>query len=397
MIIFQPKITEEGNEISVSARVALENPRNKAPETLWFKFPQHYGNYITDRSDAFIVGLLPSAMALGEKIIVEGTTSPRLAYGLREYQQVLHAWWPEQFKIVEIQYSNLQESNSSVSPSAVGSAFSGGVDSFYTLWKHLPSNENIAKYQITHCLLINGFDKDIDLDNTGVFRQLYQTYEPMMEKLGITLLTSRNNLQQFRLAAINRNNLHHSFGSAITASALVLGNLFSCFYIPASHAYTYETLMPQGAHPVLDHLLSTETLQVIHDGADASRTEKVAAIAQWSETYSKLRVCLEKAKFNENTGQIENCGKCLKCINTMLSLDLLNVLPMYTTFPHALQRQQIWNARQLTMVRYKEHLKLAHEQGRKDRIFDLYCYYLQDEVISPVYSQIRNLLRSLRE
>ncbi|MEA5553230.1 hypothetical protein VB713_20020 [Anabaena cylindrica UHCC 0172] len=393
MIISQPTITEENQEISVSARVALDNQRNQAPDTLWFKFPSHYRNYVTDRSDGFIVGLLPSAMALGEKVIVEGITSPRLAYGLREYQQILNAWWPKKFKIVDIQYDRLQESSSCDSEYGAGSAFSGGVDSFYTLWKHLPDHEELEKYRITHCLMINGFDKDIDLDDTGAFRQLYDIYEPMMQKLGITLLRSRTNLQKFRLASINSSDLHLTFGAPITASTLVLGNLFSRFYIPASHSYAYETLIPMGAHPILDHLLSTETLQLIHDGANASRTEKIATISQWNETYSRLRVCLQKAKYDENTGQIENCGNCIKCINTMLSLDILDVLPMYATFPHSLKSQQIWKARNLTKFRYKEHLSFAHQQSRKDRIFDLYCYFLQNDVIYPIYAKIRNLFR----
>jgi hypothetical protein len=142
--------------------------------------------------------------------------------------------------------------------------------------------------------------------------------------------------------------------------------------------------------------LSTETLQVIHYGADASRTEKIAKIAQWSETYSKLRVCLKRAKFNENSGLIENCCKCEKCTRTMLSLDLLNALPMSATFPYPLKRQQIWKTMYQTegsQLFYKENLKLARQQDRKDRVLDLYYSWLRSQVIFPVYSRLRNLLR----
>jgi hypothetical protein len=141
-------------------------------------------------------------------------------------------------------------------------------------------------------------------------------------------------------------------------------------------------------------------LQVIHDGADASRTEKIAKIAQWTETYSGLRVCLERAKFNENTGSIENCCKCEKCIRTMFSLDLLNVLPMYATFPHPLKHQQILQTLYRTEgshLFYKHNLKFARQQNRKDRIFDLYYSRLRSQVIFPVYSQFRNLLRAFRQ
>jgi hypothetical protein len=394
MLISQPEVVEKNGEVSVSARINMGAARYEPPEIMWFRFPLNYRNYITSHVDGFLVGLLPSAMALGENIIVEGVISPRLAYGIREYQRVLSAWWPKQYKIIDIEYLNLQEHRRSSSLNAVGSSFSGGVDSFYTLWKHLPGKEELAQYRITHCLMINGFDKDVDPQETGIFRRLHQYYEPMMNRLGISLLTSRTNLQQFRLASIDHNDLHQSFGAAITASVLVLGNLFSRYYIPASHAYSYETLVPMGAHPVLDHLLSTERLQIMHDGAEASRTDKIATIAQWPETYPRLRVCLETAKFQEPTGQLENCCRCLKCLNTMISLDLLNMLPAYSTFPQALMRHRIWTAK-LTIFRYHEHLALATRQKRIDRMIDLYCYFALNIIVFGCYSQIRAFLKTL--
>lgn len=246
MIIYKPQVTQEGKEICVSARVEFENPGIQTPNTLWFRFPQSYQDYITDHADGFVVGLLPSAMRLGENMEVEGDMSPRLAHGIQEYQQVQKAWWPEQSKIIDMHYSNLDERIKTGKKHATGCAFSGGVDSFYSLWKHMPGNETIPEYRITHCLLINGFDKDVDLDNTGYFQRIKRFYEPMINELSFSLLVSCTNLQKFRLATIGLLDLHHSFGAAITASALVLGNLFARFYLPGSHTYEYDRLIPEG-------------------------------------------------------------------------------------------------------------------------------------------------------
>jgi hypothetical protein len=397
MIIHPPKITEEDDVVSVSARVTIGTPGVQAPETLWFKFPLSCRAHLTDRSDCFVAGLLSSAMALGETVVVEGTTSPRLAHGLREYQHVLNAWWPDRFRIVAIEYGALGEAVGAPSHRAVGSAFSGGVDSFYTLWKHLKENEPFAAYRITHCMLINGFDKDVDLDGTGTFGQLHQSYVPLMERLGITLLTARTNLQQFRLSAMRRGDLHLSFAAPITACALAFGNLFSAFYIPGSYTYAYDNLIPEGAHPILDHLLSTEAVQLIHDGADVPRTEKIARMAHWTEARSGLRVCLEKARFNPSTGALENCCACEKCVRTMITLDLLNVLPEFGTFPQSLRRRQIRKTLYRTegsRIFFRENLQLALSRKRNDRARDLRHSWFRSQFLYPVYSRLRNLIRN---
>src|SRR6185369_5970784 len=57
--------------------------------------------------------------------------------------------------------------------------------------------------------------------------------------------------------------------------------------------------------------------QIVHDGAEASRTEKVRCIAKNQEALDWLRVC-------GNDTVDYNCGSCEKCLRTMMSLRLLN-------------------------------------------------------------------------
>jgi hypothetical protein len=377
MIIHKPQITTEKDEICVSARIDMETPGLDVPDTLWYKFPKHYADFVTDRADAFIVGLLPTAMLLRESILVKGTISPRLAWGIREYQHAQSIWWPGNlFSVVDTRYEDLTEAPPATG--GVGCSISGGVDSFYTLRSHMPVNETIPEYQLTHCLIINGYDYDTDLEETGRFRRTMETFEPVAERAGVKLLTSRTNLRYFRHG--HHGYLNISFEAPITAPVLVLGNLFSRFYIPGSGSYSYENLIPVGPFPITWPLLGTEGLQVIADGHDATRAEKTEVVAQWPETYPTLRVCWRIVVFDETTGLIENCCRCQKCVRTMLALDLVGALHKYKTFPLPLRRRDIWRidcVKDHQKVFFFDNLNLARRVSRRDRVADLHVARLR--------------------
>ncbi len=86
----------------------------------------------------------------------------------------------------------------------------------------------------------------------------------------------------------------------------------------------------QGSHPWLDHHYSTEAVAVHHAQAAMTRLDKTRLIADWPEGLSVLRPCLA-----EVPGDVDqmNCGKCEKCIRTMLALLALGKLDTASSFP----------------------------------------------------------------
>lgn len=346
MIIEKSQLSKEGDAILVSAAIS-RRPRNiEMPETLWFRVPSQFQDGLTDLGDPFLVALLPVAMALGLDLEIKDTVSSRLVYGLRDYQQILHTWWPKLFTVVNLKCAQISSGVKNNRPTSVGATFSGGVDSFYTLYQHRPANEILPEYRLSHCLIINGFDNDVDLAHTGLFKRLRRTYEPMLSDQGIKMVEMQTNLKQFRLAAMGSGKLHLTFGTPLAAAALVLGNLFARFYIPAS--YHYGDLVPDGSHPMLDHLLSTETTQFIHDGASATRVAKTIAIAGWPDTHSRLRVCFQGAQYSTDRGVFENCGFCEKCLRTMIPLEIVGLLNDFSTFSGRLDFKKIKSIRYLS-------------------------------------------------
>jgi hypothetical protein len=118
---------------------------------------------------------------------------------------------------------------------------------------------------------------------------------------------------------------------------------------------------------MLDHLLSTDTMQIIHDGATASRVEKTIAIAGWPDTHSRLRVCFRGARYNPQRNIFENCGTCEKCVRTMIPLKAAGLLSAFSTFPVNLAGKNIRRIRFLSQSSRSfalENLRFARQAGR---------------------------------
>ena len=370
MIIHEPRVTTTGDEVRVESDVEVGRPVATVPPSLWFVFPRSFARFVGDGSDAFAAALLPLAMNLGEPLTVEGIVSYRLAAGMREYQRIQSSWKPDLFREVEVECGGLRERERGRSAGAVAASFSGGVDSFHTLWAHLPENDPYPPFRVTHCLMVNGFDDDSDLENTGSFRALQRLYEPVMAAHGLELVTARTNLLKFLGVGLRA----QAFAAFLTAPALALGDLFSRFYLSAGARVTDMGLFKDGSHLMLDHLLSTETMETSHEGAHLTRLEKTLAISRWPETYGRLRVCFHATGVQEGIEAVANCCTCEKCLRTMVTLELAGALANYACFPRQLERRDI---RRIDFASSRRDLFIpeivayAERVGRRDIARDL--------------------------
>ena len=370
MIVGRPVITRNGAEVTVEAAVELEHTEPARPSTLWFTFPDTVGSHVTDRADGFVAALLPLAMWLGEDLTVHGRLSYRLAAGARDYQRLQSAWKPAMLRPVEVRADRFDAAPAGGSAGAVGTAFSGGVDSFHTLLTHLGENEPFAPYRITHAVIINGFDPDADLDGGGGFAPLQDLYTRVLKALGVDLVVVRTNLLEFVGLLL----LKQSFAAFVTVPALLLGGLFARYYVPSSYKFTLLHRFPDGSHPMFDHLLATESLETIHDGGHLTRVEKTLALTRWPVTFDNLRVCVNATGVQPGRDAVANCCVCEKCVRTMATLEVAGALAGYRCFARPLTRG---NIRRLELsspgvrVFEEEILEFAEASGRRDIARDL--------------------------
>ena len=322
MIAHAPIITTKNDFVFLKSRFEMQKPIPYFPSELWYRFPEPYANHLSLRADAFAPTALLVAMFTGENLLVRGAISPLLAYNLLEYRNIYHSWQPNLFKKVDIKYELLEQSSPPQGNTAVATAFSGGVDSFYTLWAHRPENQSIVEAQITHGLFVHGLD--LRLADEVSYNIAAQAYSKLFKELGLELIQAATNAYQFSEFRINWTMF---FGTPLIGAALCLNSLIRQFYVPSS--FSDFNIIPYGSSPLIDHLLSTESTNIVHHGASISRTEKTIILTNWPATFHKLRVCANKVRMNG----LNNCGTCHKCYRMITLLDLLKALPNYSNFP----------------------------------------------------------------
>jgi hypothetical protein len=321
MIVHQSEIHQKDGEIIVSARVELKNHTERVPESLWFAFPEEYSAWITDSSDGFAASLLLLSMYLEEDMEIRGKVSPRLAYGLEEYRNVFNQWFPSQFHQINLKFGELLALPPNEIEAKVGVSFSGGVDSLYTVWSHLAENQPSRSMRLTHGLFVHGLD--LRFSEAERYQSLLQRYRLVFNQLGLSLLTVQTNVYLLTEFRINWVNAH---GGALCGIALTLGKLFKRFYLAAP--FSYDEIVPNGLSPVVDHLLSSDTMELLHHGAAKNRIEKIEVLSQWKVAQENLRVCTDIEK---RIG-LNNCCACEKCLRTMTMLENFGSLAKFQTF-----------------------------------------------------------------
>src|SRR3989344_8279605 len=332
MIIGKPKIEEKNGYLELSSQIKVESD-NSLSTTIWYRFPLSQKEFVSDRSDSFLVGLLLLAMVLEEDITVEGKISPRLAYNLKQVQEYFHTWFPDTLHLIQVDYQNVEEDKGEKHD--IVSSFSGGIDAFYTLLKH--TAEIPDRDRITHALFIGGFDVPVDDPDIPSVKDHYAN---LLKDVKVKLLTADTNLKEYLDPQISQAT---TFGAVLSSIFLALGKNIDRVYLPS--AYQYHDMLPcpeatavaDGSNPITDHLFSTETTMIFHYDPAVSRMEKTIFIAKHLLTYDNLRVCWAPVG-------LKNCCLCSKCFRTMLELKLCNSLDKYRlSFPRPFTKK-IWLA-----------------------------------------------------
>jgi hypothetical protein len=264
-------------------------------------------------NDWTLPAALPLAMALGCEVQFEHSISPLMLESVPTIQNIFTAFTNSKWKRVNV---TANPSPASGQPNQnVGLFFSGGVDSLYSLIKNQDS--------ITHLVLVHGFD--IRLDQTELFSLTEGAARRVAKHFDKELIIVRTNLRDFSNPYADWGMYH---GAALAMAGLALAPLLGKCIIAAT--YCYPELQRRGSHPLLDPLWSSETMRFVHDGLEASRTQKLAMLAGNEVAMSVLRVCW-------STEEEYNCGHCEKCLRTMTALLALGKLDACPTLPHRVE------------------------------------------------------------
>lgn len=322
MKLLNVKKIANDEQVKLVGLVQIDDSENQVE--LYFEYPKKFIHFLNDSADAFVPALLIPAMMTGVDLEIKPPVSEKLLRNLNPIQSIFHQWYPEQLKKVSIIADTIHQIKKSKKESAikVGTFFSLGVDSFYTLHKDLRNTDSLNP-SISHLIYTQGSEARLS-NYQGQEEEVMSDIIKVANKAGKDYIFGKTNIRD--VFPLNWGLYYHGAGLAATALSLSAG--LEEVLIPSTH--TYKDIFPWGSSPLVDHLWSTEKTIIIHDGSEVGRAEKTAHLSNDPLAMKYLRVC------TRNQGGKLNCGQCAKCVRTMIALHISGNLAKAITFPDKL-------------------------------------------------------------
>lgn len=289
------------------------------PERLWVQADPDEAPALGATGDVFLPPLLLAAMLRGAPLVIEGAVSAAL---LRAAPAIMEIF-AEASDVIGRPMRPIPIEATARPRDArgrtAGAFFSGGIDSFYTVLRNLARYPPDDTRRLTHLILVQGFD--VQLAHEHLFAEVQARLADAARSLGTRLVTLRTNVR----AAVAGLPWDYAHGSGMAAVGLALAPLLHTCFIAGSNSMRKSGFW--GTHPGLDPLWSTETLEFVNDGGVLGKHVKVRVLATSPVVLRALRVCWE------NPDGAYNCGRCEKCLRTMVILALAGVLGQVATLP----------------------------------------------------------------
>jgi hypothetical protein len=287
--------------------VLLSGVEGHADLCITFDLVDEYEVPLPEVLDGFVNSAVYFAMEMGQPVHVHGELSREYLIHLSLFQEAWASLRPERYTRVEVIPAAVRD-HVQAGPARAISAYTGGVDSMFTLHRNTQRGRDLGSLPIEAVLFAQFSNKR----DKGSPSKLFAKARPLLESRGVELKTLRSDIRE-------------SGGgqSWIDAHAAMLN---ACLYnfaprygmaVLGSTEPLRAMVLPWGSNPATDPLLSSPAMPFFHDGAGATRTEKVASIAADVLARRALQVCLKQTD--------ENCGICRKCLRTRLNFMAVGV------------------------------------------------------------------------
>ena len=346
--------------------------------------------------ESTLAATLHPAMRLGAHLEIPDPVCPSLLESVETIQDVFGVWHPEFLHRVDIEASE-REPEALPDDRMVGCFFSGGVDSFYSFLRH--------RDEIDRLIYIHGFE--FPLEETELRKRVSDDMRRLAGAVGKPLIEVETNAQAFATKWVDWG--EHYFGAMLASVAHLLSPAFRKVYIPSSH--NYAELAPWGSHRLTDPMWTSRSLEIVHDGCEATRFEKVRQIARDKSLLPLLRVCWLYFR-EDKTEEKANCANCPKCLRTMVALRILDALDDCDTFERPLDLAEVAKIpsppSSIARCYFEESLAELEASGKSDRgleqalkdcLNERYyrgvwkLYRSEHNVLRPMIGKFKHLLR----
>jgi hypothetical protein len=315
---------KENDNAKFSATVVWED-NDRPPQELYFEIEETFAEGLFCNPNAFLVACIMPAFRSGERrILIDAEICPELIKNLMVTMRLMrywYNWYGSKYKLLKIDAKSNSDGSYTPVPERAAFCFSGGIDSLCTLRANrlnLPL-EHPASFK--DGIVIFGLQPEID----AIFKHVQSSLSAIAHEARITVVPVSTNI---RYLCDNWRFWEEEFeGAVLSAVGHALRRRITSFSIGSS--VDMYNLHKHGSHPLVDVNYSSSDLQIRHDDITLSRLDKTSLVADWDVAIKNLRVCNHPEPHNSL-----NCGKCEKCVRTMLELLALGAIERTRAFSH---------------------------------------------------------------
>lgn len=304
--------------------------------------------------DGFLFATIFEAMMIGEPMHIHGNISAKALKNAALYCEAWANMLPAEYRPIEITADKVLDDRSALAArdDRAVSAFSGGLDGIFTALRHKQKDLKSGSHDLDAVVMVHG----LDVPHTDIegFKRLQKRVRPILELLGLPNIAVWTDFRP-----LNRQVWGMSFSAQLAACLHLLSGMYRYGLVASSEPYS-DMVLPWGSNPATDYLLSGGALEIIHDGAGYTRTEKVKRVAENSVATACAKFCWE------GTADL-NCGRCEKCIRTRFNFLAAVDDPHPACFdqPFDLAAVSLVNLNSKAIyTEFKTVLKYAEREGR---------------------------------
>ncbi len=303
--------------------------------------------------EAFSGGLLVQSLIMQVDLACDVSLSPIWLVNAEKIMKIYREWFG--YKPIKID-AERRSDRLPQKGSQTALLFSGGVDSFYSLLR--------GPFPINNLVFLQGCD--VLLSETERLKSMDASLREVAAQVGAKAISIKTNLREHPIAG---RKFKISHGGVFSSVGHLLPEVDRLIISSSQQKGVWD--LPFGSHWDTDPLWGSESLEIVHYGEEFGRNEKLRGIAGETVVQQNLSVCQGKIEDRLNDPSY-NCGKCEKCVRTMLIISQSNSLQNYPKF---LEKNNL-NARLDEVLYLSDYLVPVYE--------DILAHGLEDNLAHSV-------------
>jgi len=321
----------ESREGALCLSAAVRSGDPALPERLWFRVPESVTPSLAADASAFIPVLLPIAMQRRGALHLDAPVASGAVAGARRVASLLQRWSDRLGDglgeaaidaAAEVEVKRGREA---------GAFFSAGVDAFYTLLRNQERFPAGDSRRVSRLVVMHGFD--LSLQETAVHGALLRAADSVAAELGLEVVPLATNARDF-LRPFDWD--RYGFGLVQAAVTAALAEVLHTMFVPSGgRPFAEMAVKPFSGGPEVFAHWSSGPVEMVYDPLHVARAEKIRYLSSSPLALAHLRVCWE------NREGRYNCGRCEKCLRTMLTLRVTGALEHCPTLPRRVEPRAI--------------------------------------------------------